>query len=233
MPTTDYLKQWRKRIGPLGLTAAVHIALFWGWQMSRLVPQQPFEQAPEAIQWIMLPQPLRPLPEPRSRPRAGKPAPATSRPRTSVTPIATTASEQESLPAPVPLVAPGLDAPRLIDRLKQARGELGQIDAEIRKDRRGLITAPADSPELRMQRKMAEAADAVPNKWYQAPKVTEILDPGGYGRSRYKVVGALGTYCITVESNHAPDGLDTMKNGIKPKLTNCPKHEQAATRQEW
>lgn len=96
-----------------------------------------------------------------------------------------------------------------------------------------MISAPADSPELRMRRKMAQAADMVPNRWYQAPKVTEIVDPGGYGRRRYKVVGAAGTYCITQESNHGPDGQDTMRNGIRPKVTNCPRDEQAATKQDW
>ena len=37
-----------------------------------------------------------------------------------------------------------------------------------------------------------------PNKRYQAPKVTEIIDSGGDGRRRYRVAGATGTYCITI-----------------------------------
>ena len=83
------------------------------------------------------------------------------------------------------------------------------------------------------ERGMQEASDMAPTKLYEAPKVTEIIDPGGYGRRRYRVVGARGTYCITVESNHAPDGIDSMQHGIKPKRTNCPPHEQAATKQDW
>jgi hypothetical protein len=177
----------------------------------------------------MLPHPSPPPELPR--PRADKPTLAA--PRATATHVPPPSLDEERPAALTLSAAPAQEAPRLIDRLEQAKDELGKIDAAIRRERRGLISAPPDSPELRMQRKMAQAADLAPNKWYQAPKVTEILDPGGYGRKRYKVAGALGTYCVTVESNHAPDGLDTMKNGIKPKLTNCPEHEQAATNQEW
>lgn len=229
MAGTDYLTQSPKRIGALGLTAAVHIALFLGWQMSRQAPPQGPEQARMAIQWMMLPPP--PPPEPLRPRQTHQAAPATT--PASMKPIATAAPEEERAPAPVLPAMPAPEAPRLIDRLDQAKGELGKIDAEIRKERRGLISAPADSPELRMRRKMAQAADMVPNRWYQAPKVTEIVDPGGYGRRRYKVVGAAGTYCITQESNHGPDGQDTMRNGIRPKVTTCPRDEQAATKQDW
>ena len=47
------------------------------------------------------------------------------------------------------------------------------------------------------------------------------MDPGGYGRRIYKVVGAMGTYCITVESNHAPGGQDVIRRGIQTKTTDC------------
>lgn len=118
--------------------------------------------------------------------------------------------------------------------LEQAKRDVGKVYGELKKERRkGLISAPADTAQKRFERGVAEAADLAPNKWYEAPKVQEILDEGGYGRKRYRVVGAGGTYCVTYESNHAPDGLDTMRNGIKPKLTNCPPHEQPATKQEW
>jgi len=220
------------RAGPLLLTAAVHLALYWGWHSSRHGPGTAAPTTREAIQWSWL----------RERPPAPAPVPSHAQQKVpSAARSAVAHASRSNAPVEVPQAEPAHESPqalepaRLIDRLAQAKGELGKIDAQIRRERerRGLISAPPDSPLLRMQRKMTEAADAAPNKWYEAPKVSEIIDPGGYGRRRYKVVSPGGTYCITVESNHAPDGLDTMKNGIKPKITNCPPNEEPATRQAW
>lgn len=86
---------------------------------------------------------------------------------------------------------------------------------------------------MKLERGIEHAAELAPNRWYQAPKTQEILDPGGYGRKRYRVVGANGTYCVTYESNHGPDGRDTMRDGIQPKITNCPRHEAPAKAQKW
>jgi hypothetical protein len=57
---------------------------------------------------------------------------------------------------------------------------------------------------MKLERGIARAAELAPNKWYQAPKTEEIIDPGGYGRRRYRVTTALGTCCVTYESNHGP-----------------------------
>lgn len=119
----------------------------------------------------------------------------------------------------------------MLDRARSAVGEIDRGLQEANKSK--LIRAKPVSTQMRLERAMQKAHDMAPNKWYEAPKVTEIIDPGGYGRRRYRVVGANGTYCITVESNHAPDGIDTMQHGIKPKLTNCDADEQAATKQDW
>jgi hypothetical protein len=51
------------------------------------------------------------------------------------------------------------------------------------------------------------------------------MDQGQYGRRIYKVKGAFGTYCIYNETNHAPDGLDAMKNGLHPKIMSCPREK--------
>ncbi len=72
-----------------------------------------------------------------------------------------------------------------------------------------------------------------PPRWYQAPKSTEIIDPGGYGRRRYRVITAHGTYCYTYESNRAPDGRDVMKNGPAQKRTTCEENELPPTQQKW
>lgn len=119
----------------------------------------------------------------------------------------------------------------MLDRARSAVGEIDRGLQEAGKSK--FIRAKPVSTQMRLERAMQKAHDMVPNKWYEAPKVTEIIDPGGYGRRRYRVVGANGTYCITIESNHAPDGIDTMQHGIKPKLTNCDVDEQAATKQDW
>ena len=118
--------------------------------------------------------------------------------------------------------------------MRQARRSIGKIDQDLRKAHPGQpISAPASNGATRLAQGLQAAADAAPNRWYEAPKVTEIIDPGSYDRRRYRVVGARGTYCITVESNHAPDGLDIGSKGIEHKKTNCEESEQAATRQKW
>ena len=87
-----------------------------------------------------------------------------------------------------------------------------------------LIKAPPDTPGTRLAKAFDDAAAVMPNRWYEKPKVEVLLDSGGYGRRIERVTGANGTYCITVESNHAPDGLDSMKDGIHPKVTSCGPH---------
>ena len=32
---------------------------------------------------------------------------------------------------------------------------------------------------------------------------------------------------------HGPDGRDTMRDGIQPKVTSCPPHEEPAKAQKW
>jgi hypothetical protein len=93
--------------------------------------------------------------------------------------------------------------------------------------------APVVTAQMKLEKGIAEAADMAPNKWYQAPKTQEIMDPGGYGRRRYRVVGPRGTYCVTYESNHGPDGRDSMRDGLPPKMTNCDPDEGPATFQKW
>jgi hypothetical protein len=117
------------------------------------------------------------------------------------------------------------------DILLRARRDLGGIDRQLRSERPQGIVAPADTSQRRLDKAFDRAAAAAPGGLFEAPKVEEILDPGGYGRTRYRVVGATGTYCVTYESNRTPDGLDTMKNGIRPKTRTCPAFEQPPTTQ--
>ncbi len=120
------------------------------------------------------------------------------------------------------------------DILRQARRDIGKIDRELRQaSLNRQIQAPADTKLTRLQKGFADAAAAVPPKWFEAPKVEEIVDEGGYGRKRYRVSTAGGTYCVTYEGVNAPDGIDIMKNGIQSKFTTCPAHEQPPTTQSW
>jgi hypothetical protein len=128
-----------------------------------------------------------------------------------------------SAPASVPL--------SVDDILLQARRDLGGIDKQLRSERRQGIVAPADTSQTRLDKAFDRAAAAAPGGMLEAPKVEELVDPGGYARKRYRVVGAMGTYCMTYESNHAPDGIDTMQNGIRSKFRSCPAHEQPPTTQ--
>lgn len=142
------------------------------------------------------------------------------------------APEAIALPAAQPVDAP--TAPSATELLRDAKAAVGVIDRALRKENPGRgIHAPAETARMKLERGIEQAAEMAPNKWYQAPKTQEILDPGGYGRKRYRVITARGTYCITYESNHGPDGRDTMRDGIPPKMTNCPPHEEPAKAQKW
>lgn len=218
------------RLAGLGATIALHLALLLGWHWARDVAPAPERDLAQRIQWIKVapPQPVKtPPPTPRhaaARPVATRHAAPVMAPRAPDAPAVTA-------PNPVAEAAPARSA---ADILAQARKDLGKIDQALRKEfpTRG-IQAPPDSPHIRLVKGIEHAAEMAPPKWYEAAKVQELVDPGGYGRRRYRVITASGTYCITIESNHAPDGIDTMKNGIKPKITTCPEHETPATTQKW
>ncbi|MES2153338.1 MAG: hypothetical protein V4508_26450 [Pseudomonadota bacterium] len=217
----------RRGLG-LAATALLHLLLIAAWLHARhaATPDGP---GPARIQWVRIAPPAPPAaPTPVRMPLAHHVAPsiAATRPPFAMAPIA-----PEAAPAAVPAAAPALNHDQW---LKLAKESIGQIDQQLRAAKPGQpITAPASTPQTRLAKGINDAADAAPNRWFEAPKVTEIIDPGGYGRRRYRVVGALATYCITIESNHAPDGLDVIKNGSKPKITNCEANETAPTRQKW
>ncbi|MDB5792541.1 MAG: hypothetical protein JWQ80_2565, partial [Massilia sp.] len=170
----------------------------------------------------------RPCPRRRPLPHAGRPI----HKRNSRRPRPAPQSPAPRPPAE-PTDNPAALAPSAADLLARAKAA-GGIDSALRKEnpRRG-IQAPIVTAQMKLERGIARAGELAPNKWYQAPKTEEILDPGGYGRRRYRVTTAMGTYCVTYESNHGPDGRDTMRDGIPPKLTNCDEDEQPATFQKW
>jgi hypothetical protein len=220
----------------IGVSLAVHVLLVGAWQLSRPVKWQDDDE-PQRVQYLrLLPAPaampdrpdrVPPSPAPATRQRAVETRPQRVEPAQAVPTPGTIA-------LPAPPMADAAPAPSSTDLLRDARAAVGAIDRALRAENpaRG-IQAPVETRQMKLEKGIARAAELAPNKWYQAPKVEEILDPGGYGRRRYRVVGAAGTYCVTYESNHAPDGLDTMRDGIKPKFTNCDEDEQPATKQKW
>ncbi|NHZ95385.1 hypothetical protein [Massilia sp. CCM 8734] len=229
----------RRRYAAIALTLLAHALLVLGWQYARRIPPVDNDTG-RSIQWVTITAPtapaptVPPLPAPRKAASATANAPA---PRAvAATPAPVTPERVAETPPElvVPDDAPAAPAPSAAEIMRQARRSIGQIDQDLRKAHPGQpISAPVSNGATRLAQGLQAAADAAPNRWYEAPKVTEIIDPGPYARRRYRVVGAKGTYCITVESNHAPDGLDIGSKGIQHKKTNCEESEQAATKQAW
>ncbi|MDM5181065.1 hypothetical protein PO883_28175 [Massilia sp. DJPM01] len=227
----------QRHTAALALTLLVHALLIVGWQYARRLPPVDHDTG-QSIQWVTVAPQARPTaPVPPAPPEARKTAGASSaaaRPAPASPPQAPAQAVTEQPVEAVTADAPSTPTPSAAEIMRQARSSIGKIDQDLRKAHPGQpITAPVSNGASRLAQGLQAAADAAPNRWYEAPKVTEIIDPGPYSRRRYRVVGANGTYCITVESNHAPDGLDIMKNGIQHKKTNCEKSEQAATEQKW
>lgn len=236
----------------IGISLAVHALLLAMWHMSRptRVPDDTAQgamvvrllQAPAAAPAdAPAPAPQR-LPAPPVRKMAPPPTPRAATPdvpkETSARLAATVADTPASAQAaaePAPAVASEAPAPPAPgSMLERARAAAGGIDRGLRKENptRGIV-APVVTPQMKLRQGIARANELAPNKWYEAPKVEAVLDPGGYDRRRYRVVGAAGTYCVTYESNHAPDGLDTMRDGIKPKKTTCDPDWAPPTIQKW
>lgn len=223
-----------RRLAGLAATVALHLALLYGWHLARLSPTTADEANAPGIQWVKVlpPRPVEHAPAPAVTHELVKPKAAAPRqvPLPAHTPPAIVATPA-AIAGPAAEAAPARSAAEM---MQQAKKDLGKIDKELRKEFPGArIKAPPDSPQIRLVKGIEEAAELAPPKWYEQAKVKEIIDPGPYGRKRYRVITAFGTYCATYESNHAPDGIDSMKNGIKPKFTNCPKNEAPATKQNW
>lgn len=238
MASTHPSFQQPRTLAGIGVSLAVHMLLIGVWQLSRPAVQDDGE--PLRVQVLrLLPAPARPDSIPPAPPTAPAPgtrvAPAASPPaQTERRHAPQAAADTITLPTPPDAEAPPAPAMSSADLLRAARAAASAADRDVRNEnpRRG-IHAPVETAQMKLEKGIAHAADMAPNKWYQAPKTQEIIDPGQYGRRRHRVITARGTYCVTYESNHAPDGIDSMREGIKPKFTNCDEDEQPATRQKW
>lgn len=235
-----------RRYGLL-LTALVHVALIGGWQMTRMLPAPaPSEEGPRSrIFWIPLPQPK---PQQRKQEEAPAPRKEAEAPRTHagpalslpavpvVTPAPSSAESTAVTPAPP---ATNADAPSQTapakpsteEILRQAKRDIGRIDKGLRKENNPYIAAPLDSPQIRMRRKMEEAAALAPNRLWEAPKIEELVNNSGDGARRSRVITGNGTYCITERS--PTTNVEMIEHHGKLRITNCPQDEGTATKQEW
>lgn len=226
----------RARLPGLVATLAVHLALLLGWQMTRHAPVPP--GASERMYWVNVPmaQAAKRREEAAAPARApqARPAARASRARAPVRAAAPAPPQPIVAPAQAPAEsaaeAPGKSG---YDILQQARRDLGKISKDLGKEfPEQKIKAPRNTAQTRLEKGIALANELAPPKWYEAPKIKEIVDPGSYGRRRYRITTALGTYCMTYESNHAPDGIDVIARGMQQKRTTCPKDELPPTKQE-
>ena len=209
----------RRRVTGVAATVGLHLVLLLGWQLARQAHKQPDNVDPDRIEWVDI-APPKPVEPPPSKPPA-RALPASRAPRAAAAVLPPPrAAEAEAITAPT---APATPTPSAADMMQQARKDLGQIDKDLRREYPGAkIKAPPDSPQLRLERGIEHAAEMAPPRWYEAPKIAELIDPGGTGHKRYRVITAFHTYCVTYNSE-----------GKLEKMTNCPKDEQPATTQKW
>jgi hypothetical protein len=231
-----------RRPAGLALTILVHVALLLGWKMAQWQAPASAEPEPAAVQWLRVPASVvvapvapRPLPTPAAGP--GRRAPAASRPQpagaAAATPATTAPAAAPAASAP-PVTATPTDGPAAGAEsgvLQRALRAADGIDRALRKENNPYIVAPLDSPQIRMRRGMQAAADLAPGKWYEAPKVEELVNNTGDGARRTRVVTGNGTYCVTERATNT--SIDMIEKHGKLRLTNSPAHETPASAQAW
>lgn len=245
-PRRPSLQLARSRPAGIAATLLAHAALIAAWQQAR-GPALPDQGEPEFVQWVQV--------EPKSpqitvaddKPDGAGDAPAI--PRANAAPGKAMRTDRELVVAPPAVVsspatvlkdaqpssaAPGPDisAGSARQMIEQARLDAGAADRALRKESKPTIVAPPDSPQIRMASKFREAAALAPNRWYEAPKIVELVNDGGDGARRFRVLTALGIYCVTERS--PATSIDMIEKHGKQRITNCGhEHEQPANPQQW
>lgn len=225
-----------QRAAGIVLTGLVHAALLLAWiETRRAAP--PFGPEPAYVQWVRLPEGGPPATsEPARVPPVTPPARAAlerakpEAPDSGITlaqPEAT--REQPPTDADPASAAPSTAMERLVE---QARRDAGAIERALRKESKPTIVLPPDSPQIRMENRMREAAALAPNRLWEAPKIVELVNDGGDGARRFRVLTAAGVYCITERS--PATSIDMIEKHGKQRITNCGTgHEQPANPQQW
>lgn len=241
------LQQLDSRLAGLAAAIVLHVLLVVVWKAALRI-QIPVQAEPSYTQWLQLPERIRSSGaadetgpgEPHRMPTGGNVA--TSRPPPTARAERHSAIDAATPPLPV---SDRLEADRppssavdvasanhVDDMVAQAKREAGDIDRTLRKESKPYIVAPLDSPHIRMAKKFREAAALAPNRLWEAPKVVELVNDGGDGARRTRVLTALGIYCITERS--PATSIDMIERHGKQRITNCGhEHEQPANPQEW
>ncbi len=228
-----------RRIVAIAAMLALHMVLFAGFQLSRQASAPVTAARYEPYELVLIP-----LREPKpAPPKPAEKTPDKVTPRAAAIPALgpppvaapQPVTEPEPITEPVAIAAPLEPSKSADEIMRQARRDVGKIDKDLQKAYPGgPIKAPPNTPHIRMVKGMELAHDMAPPGLFEAPKITEIIDPGQYGRKRYRVVTARGTYCLTYESVSSP-GQDhfRLNNSAQAKRSNCPPDEQPATTQKW
>jgi hypothetical protein len=220
------------------------------------------EPARTRIQWIRLPAIAAPeqMPKPVHAPAPARaaavtptvtPRAVTSRPSASGPPATAPAAAITVVPAAPAAAAPAGAAPdapanppqaasaepasappSTAEILKRAKRDIGKIDRALRKENKPYITAPPDSPQIRMREQMEAAHDEAAPRLWEAPKIEELVTNTGTGERRTRVITGGGTYCIT-ERPPGSTSIDMMEKHGKQRITSCPAHETPASKQKW
>jgi hypothetical protein len=232
------------RFAGVAATVLAHAALIVAWQVARQVPLPDGGEPPSVVQWVRLSErvpvapaqdktadEVRPRTPVQTRPdRTTRASERTGEPAATVLPAPAARGPGATPPAAAATVTAPSDSGR--DILERARRDAAAIDRALRKENNPYIVAPPDSPQIRMRRKIGEAAALAPNRLWEAPKMEELVNDSGDGARRTRVITAGGTYCITERS--PTTSIDMLEKHGKLRITNCGQdHEQPTSAQEW
>jgi hypothetical protein len=239
-----------RRFVGIVVTVLAHVVMIVVWQTTRQVPL-PDGVEPHSVQWVQLPErvPVARAPDKSANDQPQVPAADGTEAQARVprhprlewaAPRSARIDEPNAAMVP-PLTASGLEATPLGEDptvashhiLDQARRAVGAIDRALRKENNAYIVAPLDSPQIRMRRKIEEAAALAPKHFWEAPKIEEVVNDSGDGTRRTRVTTGGRTYCIT-ERSFATSIDMTEKHG-KQMITDCSRDNEKTVgdTQEW
>jgi hypothetical protein len=204
--------------------------LIFGLQAKRTASTAAPDARRTTIQWIRLPAPA--LPAPRHEEERMKPVRPHLAPLPGAITLVPPALPAASAPAAgTPTVpdefappAPSAAPPAGAALLERARRDAGAVDRALRKENRAYIVAPPDSPQIRLRKGIAAAANLDPG-------MDELVNNTGDGARRTRIVAGGNTYCMTERS--PATSIDMIEKHGKWRQTNCPAHESPANGQEW
>ncbi len=221
--TVEAASPWRRR-GWLALIGAAHVLAVWGWRAPEQLRAAPARSHAE-LTYILMPTPPRPLATP---PR--EPLQPPQRRRESAAPAALIVVPAPSAPAALPppqqqpamtlvdpLALPPKSLPRDEDALQRARRSAGEVDRQLRKE----AWNPRDKRIANDRTLLAEKLGSAYSGSEGLREESVQLDDGRV-MTRVHAPGG-STYCAVKESNGLTGGRDPFRDGIRTKVTTCPR----------